>query len=180
MQTIYETQTFRYAGTGTTREYTVARYHRRQPWPAGSERFVIAALRDMADLEDMINALRRQSIEGRRKGLLAQWWEPLTETADSLRDNGRELEYYYLEDRRKALAWKSATKKLLQVSALIGEYLRESKAEYKRKNYRGVGIYFEWIEQHILDMREALTTIPFEGDVVQQAEKVAREALNNG
>ena len=166
--------------TATTRGYTVARYNRRQPWPAGSERFVIAALRDMADLEDMINALRRQSIEGRRRGLLAQWWEPLAETAGSLRDNGRELEYYYLEDPRSSLAWKTATKKLLQVAALIGDYLRESKAEYKRKNYKGVGIYFEWIEQHILDMREALTTIPFENDVVAEAERIAREALNDG
>jgi len=134
----------------------------------------------MSHIEDAINTLRRHSLEGRHKGLLAQWWEPLGEMADSLLDISRELEFYLLEDNRPRLAWKTATKKLLQVAALIDEYLGESQTEYRRKNFKGVGIYFEWIETHILTMREELTRIPFENDVVREAEKIAREALNNG
>jgi hypothetical protein len=40
--------------------------------------------------------------------------------ADSLLAISRELEFYLLEDNRPRLAWKTATKKLLQVAALIG------------------------------------------------------------
>lgn len=158
----------------------MAKYGSRlKPWPAGAEAEVINALRELSHIEEILSVLRREAIRGKRKRLLGEWFDPLQETAANLGEIGHELEYYSMEYSGR-MAWKSATKKLLQVAKLISEYLESSQVEYKRNNYKGVGIYFEWIEAHILTMREELTRVPFENDVVREAEKIAREALNNG